>query len=286
MGINDVAVSSGSACTSASLEPSYVLKALGAGDDLAHSSIRFGLGRWTTKEEVDYVADKLTTVVTRLREMSPLYELAKEGVDLSTMQWAALRDTETAVSSDSDRTRRETTMAYSNKVIDHYENPRNVGSLPKDDRERRHRPRRRAGVRRRHEAAGQGEPRDRRHRRREVQDVRLRLGDRELEPGDRVAEGQDGRRGAGDQEHRHRQRAEPAAGEDSLLGAGRGRHQGGDRRLQEEAGRRRPATAPTSTPSRRRNGSGVGHWERSARCRTYSDHDSDSAKPPRARSAR
>ena len=87
MGINDVAVSSGSACTSASLEPSYVLKALGAGDDLAHSSIRFGLGRWTTKEEVDYVADKLTNVVTRLREMSPLYELAKEGVDLSTMQW-------------------------------------------------------------------------------------------------------------------------------------------------------------------------------------------------------
>src|SRR5216110_1172190 len=87
MGINDVAVSSGSACTSASLEPSYVLKALGAGDDLAHSSIRFGLGRWTTKEEVDYVADKLTSVVTRLREMSPLYELAKEGVDLSTMQW-------------------------------------------------------------------------------------------------------------------------------------------------------------------------------------------------------
>jgi cysteine desulfurase len=64
-----------------------VLKALGAGDDLAHSSIRFGLGRWTTKEEVDYVADKLANVVTRLREMSPLYELAKEGVDLSTMQW-------------------------------------------------------------------------------------------------------------------------------------------------------------------------------------------------------
>jgi len=87
MGINDVAVSSGSACTSASLEPSYVLKALGAGDDLAHSSIRFGLGRWTTQEEVDYVADKLVAVVSRLREMSPLYELAKEGVDLSTMQW-------------------------------------------------------------------------------------------------------------------------------------------------------------------------------------------------------
>jgi len=87
MGINDVAVSSGSACTSASLEPSYVLKALGAGDDLAHSSIRFGLGRWTTEEEVDYVVDKLTNVVRRLREMSPLYEMVKEGVDLTKMQW-------------------------------------------------------------------------------------------------------------------------------------------------------------------------------------------------------
>ena len=89
MGINDVAVSSGSACASASLEPSYVLKALGAGDDLAHSSIRFGLGRWTTEEEVDYVVDKLTNVVRRLREMSPLYEMVKEGVDLSKMQWVA-----------------------------------------------------------------------------------------------------------------------------------------------------------------------------------------------------
>jgi cysteine desulfurase len=87
MGINDVAVSSGSACTSASLEPSYVLKALGAGDDLAHSSIRFGLGRWTSEEEVDYVIEKLTNVVRRLREMSPLYEMMKEGVDLSKMQW-------------------------------------------------------------------------------------------------------------------------------------------------------------------------------------------------------
>jgi cysteine desulfurase len=89
MGINDVAVSSGSACTSASLEPSYVLKALGAGDDLAHSSIRFGLGRWTSEEEVDYVVEKLTSVVRRLREMSPLYEMVKEGIDLSKMQWVA-----------------------------------------------------------------------------------------------------------------------------------------------------------------------------------------------------
>jgi len=89
MGINDVAVSSGSACTSASLEPSYVLKALGTGDELAHSSIRFGLGRFNTEEEVDYVAEKLVAVVSKLREMSPLYEMAKEGVDLSKMQWQA-----------------------------------------------------------------------------------------------------------------------------------------------------------------------------------------------------
>ncbi len=88
MGINDVAVSSGSACTSASLEPSYVLKALGAGDEMAHSSIRFGLGRFNTEEEVDYVADKLVSVVRKLREMSPLYEMVKEGVDLSKVQWA------------------------------------------------------------------------------------------------------------------------------------------------------------------------------------------------------
>ena len=89
MGINDVAVSSGSACTSATLEPSYVLKALGAGDDLAHSSIRFGLGRFNTEEEVDYVAAKVIDVVNKLRELSPLYGMAKEGIDLSKVQWAA-----------------------------------------------------------------------------------------------------------------------------------------------------------------------------------------------------
>ena len=89
MGINDIAVSSGSACTSATLEPSYVLKALGTGDDLAHSSIRFGIGRFNTEAEVDYVADRVVETVTRLRELSPLYEMAKEGIDLTQVKWAA-----------------------------------------------------------------------------------------------------------------------------------------------------------------------------------------------------
>ena len=87
MGINDIAVSSGSACTSATLEPSYVLKALGVGEDLAHTSIRFGLGRFNTEEEVDYVTDKMVQVVSKLRELSPLYEMAKEGIDISKVKW-------------------------------------------------------------------------------------------------------------------------------------------------------------------------------------------------------
>ncbi len=89
MAIKDVAVSSGSACTSASLEPSYVLRALGVGDELAHSSIRFGLGRFNTEEEVDFVADLVIDKVKHLRDMSPLYEMHKEGIDLKSVAWVA-----------------------------------------------------------------------------------------------------------------------------------------------------------------------------------------------------
>lgn len=89
MALKEVALSSGSACTSASLEPSHVLRACGVPEDLAHSSIRFGLGRFTTEEEVDYVADRVVEAVTRLREMSPLYEMVKEGIDLKSIAWTA-----------------------------------------------------------------------------------------------------------------------------------------------------------------------------------------------------
>ena len=89
MGVKEIALSSGSACTSATLEPSYVLRALGVGSDLAHSSIRFGLGRFNTDEEIDYTIKRIIEIVTKLREMSPLYEMAKEGVDLKNVQWAA-----------------------------------------------------------------------------------------------------------------------------------------------------------------------------------------------------
>ncbi len=87
MAIRDLAVSSGSACTSASLEPSYVLRALGVGDDLAHTSIRFGIGRFTTEEEIDYAIDVVVKNVSKLREMSPLWEMAQEGIDISKIEW-------------------------------------------------------------------------------------------------------------------------------------------------------------------------------------------------------
>jgi cysteine desulfurase len=89
MAVKDIAVSSGSACTSASLEPSYVLRALGRNDELAHSSIRFTIGRFTTVEEVDFTVQLLHEKIAKLRELSPLWEMFKDGVDLNSVQWAA-----------------------------------------------------------------------------------------------------------------------------------------------------------------------------------------------------
>jgi len=89
MAIKEIAVSSGSACTSASLEPSYVLRALGRSDELAHSSIRFTLGRFTTEEEIDFAVKLIKAKIGKLRDLSPLWEMYKDGVDLNTVQWAA-----------------------------------------------------------------------------------------------------------------------------------------------------------------------------------------------------
>jgi cysteine desulfurase len=89
MGIKGLAVSSGSACTSASLEPSYVLRALGRSDELAHSSLRMTIGRYTTEAEIDYAIETIKVNVARLRELSPLWDMYKEGIDISTIQWAA-----------------------------------------------------------------------------------------------------------------------------------------------------------------------------------------------------
>ena len=88
MALKDLAVSSGSACTSASLEPSYVLRALGMNDELAHSSIRFSFGRFTTEEEIDYAIQLIHNAIARLRDLSPLWEMYKQGVDLNSIEWA------------------------------------------------------------------------------------------------------------------------------------------------------------------------------------------------------
>jgi cysteine desulfurase len=89
MALKEIAISSGSACTSASLEPSYVLRALGRNDELAHSSIRFTIGRFTTEAEVDFTIQLVKEKIARLRELSPLWEMYKDGIDISTIQWAA-----------------------------------------------------------------------------------------------------------------------------------------------------------------------------------------------------
>ncbi len=241
MAIKDIAVSSGSACTSASLEPSYVLRALGRSDELAHSSIRFTVGRFTTEAD-DRLHDRAPEAQGRA-SCASCPRCGKCTRKASTSTRSCGRRT-------SKRRQRSNTMAYSDKVLDHYENPRNVGSFAKDAE----------GV-----GTGMvGAPAcgdvmklqirvgaDGLHRGCQVQDLRLRLGDRVVVARHRMGEGQDARRGDGDPQHADRRGAGAAAGQDPLLDPGRGRDQGGGRRLPDEARRRRRGEARAMRPAGR-----------------------------------
>ncbi len=138
MAVKELAVSSGSACTSASLEPSYAYWRAGRNDELAHSSIRFTIGRFTTEQEIDFTVDLLKKRVGKLRDMSPLWEMAKEGVDLNSVQWAAHRQANLQARAPRARTHSNclrlagrNIMAYSEKVLDHYEKPPQRGVVRK-----------------------------------------------------------------------------------------------------------------------------------------------------------